>query len=274
LIIPIEGIWLFLAAFDVIIQFRRSDMLTEERHAFILNQLKQYHVVKTQTLMTALSSSESTIRRDLQQLEVDGKLKRIHGGAKRMYHLRDELSVNEKSSKKTHEKKMIGKLAASLINRNDVIYLDAGTTTLAMIEFINVRDIKIVTNGVLHASLLADKNIPTVLLGGNVKSSTKAVVGATSFRELSNYRFHKSFIGMNGIDQEFGCTTPDPEEAVLKEIAQQHAATAYVLADHSKWHQVHFVKVCEVDEVTILTDSVREDLISSIENTTILEAKQ
>ena len=263
-----------MTVFGGIILVRGMSMLTEERHAFILDQLKQHNIVKTQALITVLNSSESTIRRDLQQLEAGGKLKRIHGGAKRMYQLNDELSVHEKSSKSVQEKNAIGRLAASLIDNNDVIYLDAGTTTYTMIEFINARDITVVTNGILHASLLADKNIHTVLVGGKVKSSTKAIVGATSQRELRNYRFNKSFIGMNGIDPEYGCTTPDPEEAALKEIAQQHAATAYVLADHSKWNQVHFVKVCGIEEVTIVTDKVEGNLISNIENTTILEAKQ
>lgn len=249
-------------------------MLTEERHSFILNQLNQYNVVKTQALITELNSSESTIRRDLQQLESAGKLKRIHGGAKRMYHLNDELSIEEKSAKSIQEKRVIGRMAASIIEEQDVIYLDAGTTTLTMIEFINSRDITVVTNGILHASLLADKNIRTVLIGGSVKPTTKAIIGATSQRELKNYRFNKAFIGMNGIDPEFGCTTPDPEEAALKEIAQQHAATAYVLADHSKWSKVNFVKVCEVEEVTIITDELQENVTSNMENMTILEAKQ
>src|SRR5690625_374927 len=111
-------------------------MLTEERHAFILNQLKENKIVKSQTLMNKLQCSESTIRRDLSELENKGLLKRIHGGARSTYQLEEELSVSEKSSKNIQEKQNIAKLAASLVRENDVIYIDAGTTTLAMIDFL------------------------------------------------------------------------------------------------------------------------------------------
>lgn len=249
-------------------------MLTEERHTFILNELKQANIVKTQDLMNALNSSESTIRRDLQHLEEAGELTRIHGGAKRIYQLDSEQSIQEKSVKNNQEKIAIAKLAASFIEDNDVIYLDAGTTTLAMIEFINKWNITVVTNGIVHASLLTDKEINTILLGGKVKPSTKAIVGAPSQNELQKYQFNKSFLGMNGIDATFGCTTPDPEEAALKTIAHQHSATAYVVADHTKWDKVHFVNVCGIEEVILITDSCHKDLAPYKTKTTIWEAKQ
>ncbi|AXI08210.1 DeoR family transcriptional regulator [Oceanobacillus zhaokaii] len=249
-------------------------MLTEERYAFILDELKQNGIVKTQKLMTALQCSESTIRRDLAQLEKDGVLRRVHGGAKRLYLLDDELSNNEKSSKNVQEKTAIGKLAASLIDENDVVFIEAGTTTLTMVDYIETGNITVVTNGILHASLLTDKNITTYLIGGKIKPSTKAIIGPTSLSELRDYRFNKAFLGINGIDSEFGCTTPDPEEAALKNLAIKQASITYMLADQSKWNKVNFANVCDLEEVTIITDEAKGNIDFFRQKTEILEAKQ
>lgn len=249
-------------------------MLTEERYTFILDELKHNGIVKTQELMTALQCSESTIRRDLDQLEQDRKLRRVHGGAKRFYQLDDELSNNEKSSKNIQEKQAIAKFAASLIEKNDIVFIDAGTTTLAMIDYIENGNITVVTNGILHASLLTDKNINTFLIGGNIKPSTKAIIGPTSIHQLRNYRFNKAFIGINGIDIEFGCTTPDPEEAALKSLAIKQASITYMLADQSKWNKVNFANVCDMEEVTIITDAIKENIDAFRHKTEIMEAKQ
>ncbi|WP_042150151.1 DeoR/GlpR family DNA-binding transcription regulator [Paucisalibacillus sp. EB02] len=249
-------------------------MLTDERYSVIRNLLNKSGIVKTQDLMSMLNCSESTIRRDLDHLEEQGYLKRIHGGAKRIYHLDEELTAQEKSFKNTQEKTVIGKLAASLIEENDVIFLDAGTTTLAIIDFIKVGNITVVTNGVQHASLLSDYQVDTILLGGKIKASTKAMVGSSSLRNLEDYRFDKAFIGINGIDQEFGCTTPDPEEAAIKKLAIAASASSYIVADQSKWNKVNFVRVCDMSNVTIITNHSDIDLTSFKENTTILEAEK
>lgn len=249
-------------------------MLTEERKSAILNLLNVNGIVKTQDLMKRLNCSESTIRRDLDSLHQEGKLKRIHGGAKRVYQLSEELTSDEKSVKNTQQKEFIGKLAASLIDENDIIYLDAGTTTSAMIPFIDKKNIIVVTNGIVQASLLIDKNIETILIGGKVKQSTKAIIGATGLNELKKYRFNKSFLGINGIDMEYGCTTPDPEEAAMKSLAHEQSAITYVLADHSKWKKVNFAHVFDIEDITIITNASNEDLTSYHEKTTILEATE
>ncbi|ALV21110.1 MAG: DeoR/GlpR family DNA-binding transcription regulator [Carnobacterium sp.] len=231
-------------------------MLTEERHNFILVQLKQSGLVKSQDLMTALDCSESTIRRDLALLEEAGELIRIHGGAKRVYHLDEELSATEKTFKNVQEKKAIAELAASFIEENDTIYLDAGTTTIYLIPFLKDKNVRVVTNGIQHASLLADQQTETILLGGKIKATTKAIIGTTSLQQMGDYRFNKCFLGMNGIDVEFGYTTPDSEEAAVKKQAHLHSAKTFVLADQTKFNKVNFVKVCELEDATIVTEAM------------------
>ncbi|MFD1362470.1 DeoR/GlpR family DNA-binding transcription regulator [Lentibacillus salinarum] len=247
-------------------------MLTEERHQLILDLLKQDHIVKSQHLIDVIGCSESTIRRDLDQLEEAGELIRIHGGAKRAYQLDAEQTASEKSFKNVQAKDMIGQKAAGCIDQDDVIYIDAGTTTYAMLPYLTHQSITVVTNGIQHASLLADQGIETFLTGGKIKQATKAMIGSQSLHDLSNYRFDKAFLGMNGIDLAFGCTTPDPEEAALKQMAHKQAAVTLLLADQSKWDKVNFAKVCDLEDFTIITDTLDNHLKHYYDKTTIMEA--
>lgn len=249
-------------------------MLTEERHKFILKKLAQEAIVKSQELMKELNCSESTIRRDLAALEQQGLLVRVHGGAKRAYKFEQELAVTEKTLKNVQEKKEIAALAASLVKDGDTIFLDAGTTTLYMIPFLKDKQVQIVTNAVQHASLLTDQHNKVVLIGGVLKATTKAVVGAIATEQLSQYRFTKSFLGINGIDLEYGLTTPDPEEAAVKKQAMANSDNVYVLADKSKFNKVTFVQVGTLDHATILTNKLdKQDYAMYFKQTTIKEAQ-
>ncbi|MDT2614562.1 DeoR/GlpR family DNA-binding transcription regulator [Enterococcus dongliensis] len=230
-------------------------MLTEERHKKIIEWLERDGLVKSQDLIQWLNSSESTVRRDLHELEELGLLERIHGGAKRPQHLEQELGMDEKSSKNVQQKKIIAKYAANLLSEGDVIYLDAGTTTSEMIPFMKKQKVTVVTNSVGLAAHLVEAQIATIVLGGRIKLTTDAVVGSQALEQLKQYRFNKAFMGMNGIHSDSGYSTPDPEEAILKRTAIQQAEEAFVLVDHSKFNQTSFVRVASLSAASILTDT-------------------
>ncbi|WP_040984662.1 DeoR/GlpR family DNA-binding transcription regulator [Oceanobacillus jeddahense] len=246
-------------------------MLTDERHQFILRRLNESGVVKSVDLIESLDCSESTIRRDLAYLEEKGLLLRIHGGAKLNATFGAELTYQEKTVKNSQQKKNIGRYAVSLLEENDVIYLDAGTTTLEMIPFLTDSSITVVTNGIAHASMLADRQIEAYLVGGKLKHSTKAMVGAPSQRSLMNYQFTKAFLGVDSIDMTYGCTTPDPEEASMKQLAIERASDTYFLADDSKWNKVSFAKICDFSDVTFITNKISTIHQPYLNHTTILE---
>lgn len=229
-------------------------MLTQERQELILQKLQEENTIKISEIVEITNSSESTIRRDLTQLEKENKLKRIHGGATLVHSKLEELSFNQKMVFNKEQKLRIAKYAASLINDGDCIYLDAGTTTLEMIQYINNKNIVIVTNGLKHIDAIVEKNIEAYIIGGFVKSSTKAVVGINALNDLKNYRFDKVFLGMNGIDLKNGFTTPDSNEAYLKKLAMDLGLQTYVLADKSKFNKTAFVKVAHLYEATIIVD--------------------
>lgn len=249
-------------------------MLTEERKARIISLLELHTVVKTQDLISLCNASESTIRRDLQELEDEGKLERIHGGAKRPVQLDEELAFSEKTVKNVHEKSLIAQTAAATVRDKEVIYLDAGSTTLEMIPYLINKQITVVTNSANHAAALADHQIPTIILGGFIKLKTNAIVGSQALEQLRQYRFSKVFLGMNGIHPLYGYTTPDPEEAAIKRLALQQGDKAYILADHSKFEQVSFTKVGDLKKAVIITDRCAPQLAAKFAGfTTIKEAK-
>ena len=138
-------------------------MFTEERYSIILNQLKIKGMISVTELVKKLGASESTVRRDLNSLDSEGLLKKIHGGAVSIEEIisRHDYRVNIRQSINVDEKNEIAKYAASLIEENDVIYIDSGTTTELLINYIEASNITAVTNGIIHAKKLLEKKIKT-----------------------------------------------------------------------------------------------------------------
>lgn len=233
-------------------------MLTEERQRYILAQLHQQPVVKLKDLITALDASESTIRRDLADLEQTGKLRRIHGGAERLATSASEQSVAEKAAQFLDEKQAIAQAAVQLITPHSTVFLDAGTTTAQMIPLLAPLHVTVATTGVDNASQLADAQIDAVMFGGRIKSATKAAVGAATVDALRQRHFDFAFIGTNGIHPTAGLTTPDEEEAIVKRTAMVQAREPFVLADPSKFGQISYAEIAPLEAATILTTHIGE----------------
>lgn len=263
-----ERFYLFTIFYHDIVLVEVMKVLTEERHRLILDLLHQQDIVKMQDIVDRTGSSESTIRRDLVTLENQNFCLRVHGGAKRTYELHEEPEMEEKSSLYIGEKKEIAQIAVSFIKDQDIIFLDAGTTTFQMIPLLKDKNILVVTNGVPHASLLTDYKVSTILLGGKIKMQTKATIGSDCLHQIAQYRFNKAFLGMNGVDYQYGYTTPDTEEAVVKRMAISQASKAYVLADSSKFKKVSFAKVADLDCCDIITNKVDTNVRSFLEEKT------
>lgn len=246
-------------------------MLTPERHRLILQLLKEKNTVKIQDLVELTDTSESTIRRDLSQLEQEKHLKRIHGGAARLQGKLLEQSMVEKSSKNLHEKQKIAQFAASLIEDGDSIFLDAGSTVMEMIPFLEAKDIVVVTNGVMHLSPLLEKKITTYMVGGYIKQMTNAIIGRGALLSLEQYRFDKCFMGVNSIHTQYGYTTPDQEEALIKQTAMRLSREKYVLSDDTKFSEISFAKIADLSEATIITNEIDSDTFDLYSNKTIIK---
>ena len=231
-------------------------MLSEERHKLILEKVKNESVVYLNDLVKYLNTSESTIRRDLIALDKAGLLKKVHGGATALKDISvntlDDIVENRKSLN-MEEKFKIAKYAASLIKDNDLVNLDAGSTTELMINFVNNTKAIFVTNGIVHARNLIKKNCTTYILGGELKLSTEAIVGAETVKSLRKYNFTKGFFGANGVDLERGFSTPDIKEAMVKEEALIRSKKRYVLCDKSKFDEISSITFADIQDAEIIT---------------------
>lgn len=236
-----------------------ENLLTPERHHLILKLLKERDTVEIHELVELTSSSESTIRRDLSQLEEEKYLKRIHGGASRIHGKLQEPSMSEKSSINLHEKRLIAQYAASLVTEGDCLYLDAGSTVKELIEFLPTKNIVVVTNGITHLPALLTKGIATYITGGFVKKTTHAMIGRGAVASLDFYRFDKCFLGVNGIHPQFGYTTPDQEEAMIKQKAISLSREVYFLADDTKFSEIAFAKIADIQEASIITNKLNAE---------------
>ena len=237
-------------------------MLSEERHKLILEKLERESVVYLNDLVLYLNTSESTIRRDLSALDKAGLLKKVHGGATSLKDISintsDEI-VENRQNLNINEKAKIAAYAASLINDNDFVYIDAGTTTELMINFINNTKAIFVTNGIVHARKLLKKNCTTYILGGELKLTTEAIVGAETVNSLRKYNFTKGFFGVNGVDIERGFTTPDVREAMVKEEALYRSKSRFVLCDKSKFDEISSITFADIKEAKIITTNLENN---------------
>lgn len=227
-------------------------MLTIKRHEKIVEMLEHHEIVTLQQLTEMTGSSESTIRRDLSALEEAGRLQRIHGGAT-CTHNRQDTKLAIKKTQFVREKDLMAQQAAALVDDNDFIFLDAGSSTLAMIPYMTQRNLTVVTNGLTHVQPLIENNISVFMAGGYVKNNTYASIGDQAQQMVRNFNFDKAFIGVNGVDLDKGLTTPDPEEAALKRMALAQSDHCYFLADESKFSSVTFACITSLREDSIIT---------------------
>ena len=231
-------------------------MLSEQRYTLILELLEKKRSITVTELSEALHISESTARRDIIALDKAGKLTKVFGGAVCADNVFSSLepTIAQKTEIFKEEKMQIAKSAVSLIEPDDFIFLDAGTTTGYMLDFIGDYNVTFVTNAVAHAQKLAVKGKRVLLIGGELKGSTEAIVGTSAVLALRDYHFTKGFFGANGISKTAGLTTPDMNEALVKKTAMCQCMKAFIVSDHSKFNVVSSVTFASLSSAAILTD--------------------
>ncbi|SIQ42654.1 DeoR/GlpR family DNA-binding transcription regulator [Halanaerobium kushneri] len=230
-------------------------MIPYVRRKKILNDLNKNELIYIEDLINKFSEvSESTIRRDLKQLEEDGYLDYLSGGAVKLRTTSYDMPLQKKQELHTKEKKAIARYAASLVQEGEVIYIDSGTTTLEMIDYLKDKKIKIVTSNTVFINNIHEYKFDCILLGGEISSDLGSVGGPITERQLQELYFDKAFIGASGYSLESGINTPDTREATKKRIVKEHSKKTYVLVDGSKAYKQTFCKAFDIDECVIITN--------------------
>ena len=249
-------------------------MLTEERFAKILSILEHMGSVTVQQLMTELDASESTVRRDLNTLDANGQLVKVHGGAilkNTVYSTIDDEVVHRKEQNREAKDK-IARYAAGLITAEDFVYIDAGTTTERMIDYIANRQAVFVTNAIGHAKKLAEHGCKVYILGGEFKAVTEAIVGEEAVFTLDKYNFTKGFWGANGVSLQRGFSTPELKEAMVKKKSMENCKERFVLADESKFNQISSVTFAPFEGATVITTGLSLPAYKKCKN--VIDVKQ
>lgn len=246
-------------------------MLVEQRFATILKELQENHAAGVARLCELTGASEATTRRDLNILASQGLLSKVHGGAVLAENafLAKEQDVSTKARLFKDEKEKIAAYAATLVNDDDVVFLDSGTTTVKMLGHLKGSKATFVTNSVDVLDRMAGAGLRGYCVGGLLRQETRAMVGAMTQEALNSFNFTKAFLGTNGIAVKQGFTTPDREEAAIKRKAAEQAYLTYVLADSSKFQTVTTVTFLPLEQAVIITNKLPDE--SFLEHTIVKE---
>ncbi|GMA49447.1 DeoR family transcriptional regulator [Alicyclobacillus contaminans] len=232
-------------------------MLADERRRRILDWLERAQSATVSELAVMFGASESTIRRDLQELDEQGLLKRTHGGAVPLEMAGFEATIQEKHAQRLAEKVQIAKRALDMIRPGDTVLLDSGSTTLQIARLLPDMDVTVVTNSLAIAQELSTyQRVQLVVLGGELRTTTGAMVGPFTEMLLAQLHVDRLFLGANGVDFVHGITTPNAVEAATKRAMMRAAREVVLVADHSKLRQRSLVKICDMGDVdTFITDA-------------------
>jgi DeoR family fructose operon transcriptional repressor len=231
-------------------------MLAETRRHKLRDLITRQGYATLDELVRMLGVSESTIRRDLEVLDLAGSVKRTHGGAVYTGEVRSMPPFDERTGTAAAEKRAIGTTAASLLEDGDTVLLDGGTTTLEVARALVGRRVQVVTNSLPIAQLLASSH-PTdlILIGGYVYPRTGVALGPLAIATMQSIRVRKAVLGAGGIVSE-GIYNSN---SLLVETERQMMSCGQeimIVADHTKFGRLALARLCGLDEVDqVVVDS-------------------
>jgi DeoR family fructose operon transcriptional repressor len=228
-----------------------------ERRERVKQIVQSRHAVRVEDLKSELGVSTATIRRDLDELEETGALRRVHGGAVSVDIRPIEARFEAKAARHTPEKQRIAARAAQLVEPDSTVYLDAGSTCLELARLLAHRDdITVVTNSLPAIVELAGNGPRLVVIGGELRPLSQAIVGPLSTPLLDELFVDRAFMGTFSLSLDAGLTTTDPAEAFTKERALTRAREVVLLVDGSKLGTRAFAHAGRLDQIdVVITDA-------------------
>lgn len=232
--------------------------MVNERQQQILDLFDTEEFIRVNEISDALKVSAVTIRKDLSFLESKSLLYRTHGGARNQSSFAFEKNISEKEEVQVEQKIAIAKKAATLIQDHDFVILASGTTLHHLARnLLDFSKLTVLTSSLKVGLELCDnEKIDIIQLGGDVRKSSGSVVGPFSETILKQFSCNKLFLGVDGIDFDFGLSTSNAMEAHLNLLMINSADKVYILADSTKINKRGFGKICEIHKIdALITDS-------------------
>jgi DeoR/GlpR family transcriptional regulator of sugar metabolism len=231
-------------------------VLARQRQSVILDEVRRTGAVRVSDLVDRLGVSDMTVRRDLDVLAARGLVEKVYGGATSLAGRSiEEPGFEAKSVRQLPEKEAIAHQAATLVRPGTAIGLSAGTTTWTLARFLaDVPDLTVVTNSIRVADVLrqsgrADR---TVVLTGGVRTPSDALVGPVAVQALRTLHLDIVFLGVHGIADRSGFTTPNLNESETNRAFVEAAGRLVVLADHTKYGVVGISTIAALNEADVL----------------------
>ena len=245
-------------------------MYAPERYRSIVERVRGKGRASVSDLAEDLSVTPETIRRDLSELERQGLVRRVHGGAVPAGSVGFEASVDSRDRVLVDEKNRIAKAALAEVPEAGAVIIDSGTTTSRLIQLIpDDRELTVITDSVAHALALSNRiNITVMLIGGRVRGRTLATVDQWAIDALASVYADVALVGTNGISMERGLTTPDQPEAAVKRAMLNSAKRKVILADHTKFGDDHFAQFGSISDIdVVVTDKgVDQNFVLELES--------
>ncbi len=234
-----------------------------ERRRNILEILKNQDFVKIDALAKQFSTSEITIRRDLDKLDNEGLLKRTFGGAEKRENGLNDFFYDSRINVMKNEKERIGLFAANLVKSRDVVFINSGTTTLYVARALkNIKGVIIVTNSILiFIELRLAQDIELILLGGNYRPAIFAFTGPIAEQGIENIRAKYAFLGTDGITHKHGVTSEDIYATPIIKKMMKYAENSILVSDSSKFGKVGSVKYANINDFDglIVDDGISDE---------------
>ena len=228
-------------------------MLAIDRQRRILELLHGAGSLRTTEVSESLGVSDETVRKDFELLEKRGELVRTHGGASRPEKIRGDLPFNERQAIRREEKQAIARLAASRIQPNETIFMDASSTVLTLTEFLPDVPLTILTNALNVLIALSDRpNLDLLSTGGMFDAKSRSFIGLTAEKSLQRYHIHRMFLSARGLDLERGVSESNLRQAAFKERVIANAEDVVFMADHSKLGRKASFFFAEVTDLSCL----------------------
>lgn len=227
-------------------------MLKPKRIKQIQQYIMEHSTATLDELVNVFNVSKNTIRRDIQELVEGGEIKKVYGGVTAVQ-LTPLLSFNERKTRNRSEKQRIAKAAASFINEGDIIYIDSGTTTLGMLEFIKHLELTLITSNLdFILGALPYGNLNVISTGGVLERKTKSFASIKNTDLLKAYNINKAFMASSGISLSGGVTNSSPLESEIKQIVTHKSREVFLLADHSKFGKHALMTYCNLEDIDYL----------------------
>jgi DeoR family myo-inositol catabolism operon transcriptional repressor len=229
-------------------------LIKTKRIRQIQDYIFEHQTASLDELCNVFNVSKNTIRRDIQELVEMGEIKKVYGGV--AVNAETLVSFNDRKTRNQKLKQLIAKAAASYVEDGDVIFVDSGTTTLEMIEYIKTKNLTIITNNLdFMINALPYENLTVISTGGALERKTNSFISMKNFNLLQSYNINKAFMASTGISLTNGVTNASPLESETKTTAVEKSSKVFLLIDHDKFDKYGLMTYCSLNDIDyVVTD--------------------